>query len=131
MEVFLVVMACDCVCPQPRCAVVLMQGATSSQHCPAQGCREPRKLLHPPGASWLSTGLVLDQTEAGPSWDSRVRHPLSQVIFSAEQTYELMRCLEDLTLGRPACGEPDAQRLEVISISFWVHGVTEDRKMHS
>ncbi|XP_040845625.1 nuclear pore complex protein Nup85 isoform X2 [Ochotona curzoniae] len=35
-----------------------------------------------------------------------------QVIFSAEQTYELMRCLEDLTLGRPACGEPDAQRLE-------------------
>ncbi|XP_004592974.2 nuclear pore complex protein Nup85 isoform X1 [Ochotona princeps] len=35
-----------------------------------------------------------------------------QVIFSAEQTYELMRCLEDLTSGRPACGEPDAQRLE-------------------
>ncbi|XP_002722991.1 nuclear pore complex protein Nup85 isoform X1 [Oryctolagus cuniculus] len=35
-----------------------------------------------------------------------------QVIFSAEQTYELMRCLEDLTSGRPARAEPDAQRLE-------------------
>ncbi|KAM6162969.1 nuclear pore complex protein Nup85 isoform 2-T2 [Rhynchocyon petersi] len=32
-----------------------------------------------------------------------------QVIFSAEQTYELMRCLEDLTTGRPACGEPYGQ----------------------
>ncbi|XP_075418316.1 nuclear pore complex protein Nup85 [Tenrec ecaudatus] len=30
-----------------------------------------------------------------------------QVIFSAEQTYELMRCLEDLTEGRPVCTEPD------------------------
>uniref|UniRef100_A0A9L0SE07 Nuclear pore complex protein Nup85 n=1 Tax=Equus caballus TaxID=9796 RepID=A0A9L0SE07_HORSE len=36
-----------------------------------------------------------------------------QVIFSAEQTYELMRCLEDLTSGRPVHGEPDAQRLQV------------------
>ncbi|XP_026936431.1 nuclear pore complex protein Nup85 isoform X1 [Sagmatias obliquidens] len=35
-----------------------------------------------------------------------------QVIFSAEQTYELMRCLEDLTSGRPVCGEPDAQQLQ-------------------
>ncbi|XP_008564284.1 PREDICTED: nuclear pore complex protein Nup85 isoform X2 [Galeopterus variegatus] len=35
-----------------------------------------------------------------------------QVIFSAEQTYELMRCLEDLTAGRPVRGEPDAQRLQ-------------------
>lgn len=35
-----------------------------------------------------------------------------QVIFSAEQTYELMRCLEDLASGRPECGEPDAQRLQ-------------------
>nr|XP_044601928.1 nuclear pore complex protein Nup85 isoform X3 [Equus asinus] len=35
-----------------------------------------------------------------------------QVIFSAEQTYELMRCLEDLTSGRPVHGEPDAQRLQ-------------------
>ncbi|XP_057630542.1 nuclear pore complex protein Nup85 [Chionomys nivalis] len=35
-----------------------------------------------------------------------------QVIFSAEQTYELMRCLEDLASGRPGCGEPDAQRLQ-------------------
>ncbi|XP_021562301.1 nuclear pore complex protein Nup85 isoform X2 [Carlito syrichta] len=32
-----------------------------------------------------------------------------QVIFSAEQTYELMRCLEDLTSERPVRGEPDAQ----------------------
>ncbi|XP_015988007.1 nuclear pore complex protein Nup85 isoform X3 [Rousettus aegyptiacus] len=35
-----------------------------------------------------------------------------QVIFSAEQTYELMRCLEDLTSGRPVHGEPDAQQLQ-------------------
>ncbi|XP_043761482.1 nuclear pore complex protein Nup85 [Cervus elaphus] len=35
-----------------------------------------------------------------------------QVIFSAEQTYELLRCLEDLTSGRPLCGEPDAQQLQ-------------------
>lgn len=35
-----------------------------------------------------------------------------QVIFSAEQTYELMRCLEDLASGRPGCGEPDAQRFQ-------------------
>ncbi|TEA30775.1 nuclear pore complex protein Nup85 isoform X1 [Lagenorhynchus albirostris] len=35
-----------------------------------------------------------------------------QVIFSAEQTYELMRCLEDLTSGRPVRGEPDAQQLQ-------------------
>ncbi|TKC53400.1 hypothetical protein EI555_014854, partial [Monodon monoceros] len=34
------------------------------------------------------------------------------VIFSAEQTYELMRCLEDLTSGRPVRGEPDAQQLQ-------------------
>nr|KAF6286875.1 nucleoporin 85 [Pipistrellus kuhlii] len=32
-----------------------------------------------------------------------------QVIFSAEQTYELLRCLEDLTSGRPEQGEPDQQ----------------------
>ncbi|XP_060250987.1 nuclear pore complex protein Nup85 isoform X3 [Ovis aries] len=36
-----------------------------------------------------------------------------QVIFSAEQTYELLRCLEDLTSGRPLCGEPDVQQLQV------------------
>ncbi|XP_066090103.1 nuclear pore complex protein Nup85 isoform X2 [Saccopteryx bilineata] len=35
-----------------------------------------------------------------------------QVIFSAEQTYELLRCLEDLTSGRPVHGEPDAQQLQ-------------------
>ncbi|KAM4823541.1 nuclear pore complex protein Nup85 isoform X1 [Urocitellus parryii] len=35
-----------------------------------------------------------------------------QVIFSAEQTYELMRCLEDLTSGKPERAEPDAQRLQ-------------------
>ncbi|XP_051014994.1 nuclear pore complex protein Nup85 [Acomys russatus] len=35
-----------------------------------------------------------------------------QVIFSAEQTYELMRCLEDLASGRPECGESDIQRLQ-------------------
>lgn len=35
-----------------------------------------------------------------------------QVIFSAEQTYELMRCLEDLASRRPECSEPDAQRLQ-------------------
>lgn len=35
-----------------------------------------------------------------------------QVIFSAEQTYELLRCLEDLTSGRPLCGEPDVQQLQ-------------------
>lgn len=34
---------------------------------------------------------------------------LPQVIFSAEQTYELMRCLEDLTLERPLHGNPEAQ----------------------
>uniref|UniRef100_A0A8C9PD18 Nuclear pore complex protein Nup85 n=1 Tax=Spermophilus dauricus TaxID=99837 RepID=A0A8C9PD18_SPEDA len=35
-----------------------------------------------------------------------------QVIFSAEQTYELMRCLEDLSSGKPERAEPDAQRLQ-------------------
>lgn len=37
-----------------------------------------------------------------------------QVIFSAEQTYELMRCLEDVASGsgRPALGEPDARQLQ-------------------
>ncbi|VTJ59350.1 nuclear pore complex protein Nup85 isoform X2 [Marmota monax] len=35
-----------------------------------------------------------------------------QVIFSAEQTYELMRCLEDLTSGKPERAEPDSQRLQ-------------------
>ncbi|XP_006145892.1 nuclear pore complex protein Nup85 [Tupaia chinensis] len=35
-----------------------------------------------------------------------------QVIFSVEQTYELMRCLEDLTSGRRTCGEPSAQQLQ-------------------
>ncbi|KAF0887086.1 NUP85 protein, partial [Crocuta crocuta] len=35
-----------------------------------------------------------------------------QVIFTTEQTYELMRCLEDLASGRPARGEPGAQRLQ-------------------
>nr|KAF6416664.1 nucleoporin 85 [Molossus molossus] len=35
-----------------------------------------------------------------------------QVIFSADQTYELLRCLEDLTSGRPVHGEPDAQQLQ-------------------
>ncbi|XP_069398220.1 nuclear pore complex protein Nup85 isoform X1 [Ovis canadensis] len=35
-----------------------------------------------------------------------------QVIFSTEQTYELLRCLEDLTSGRPLCGEPDVQQLQ-------------------
>ncbi|XP_019601057.1 nuclear pore complex protein Nup85 isoform X3 [Rhinolophus sinicus] len=37
-----------------------------------------------------------------------------QVIFSAEQTYELMRCLEDVASGsgRPAHGEPDARQLQ-------------------
>ncbi|XP_032947601.1 nuclear pore complex protein Nup85 isoform X3 [Rhinolophus ferrumequinum] len=37
-----------------------------------------------------------------------------QVIFSAEQTYELMRCLEDLASasGRPVHGEPDAPQLQ-------------------
>ncbi|XP_023585193.1 nuclear pore complex protein Nup85 [Trichechus manatus latirostris] len=35
-----------------------------------------------------------------------------QVIFSAEQTYELMRCLEDLTAGRPGHGEPDGQGVQ-------------------
>ncbi|XP_005069985.1 nuclear pore complex protein Nup85 [Mesocricetus auratus] len=35
-----------------------------------------------------------------------------QVIFSSEQTYELMRCLEHLASARTGCGEPDAQRLQ-------------------
>ncbi|XP_054449088.1 nuclear pore complex protein Nup85 isoform X2 [Pteronotus mesoamericanus] len=35
-----------------------------------------------------------------------------QVIFSADQTYELLRCLEDLTSGRPVHGEPDAPQLQ-------------------
>ncbi|XP_058560502.1 nuclear pore complex protein Nup85 isoform X1 [Neofelis nebulosa] len=35
-----------------------------------------------------------------------------QVIFTTEQTYELMRCLEDLASGRPVRGEPGAQRLQ-------------------
>lgn len=35
-----------------------------------------------------------------------------QVIFSAEQTYELMRCLEDLTSRRPVHGESDIQQLQ-------------------
>ncbi|XP_074080705.1 nuclear pore complex protein Nup85 isoform X2 [Macrotis lagotis] len=33
-----------------------------------------------------------------------------QVIFSAEQTYELMQCLEDLTLGRPGPRALEGQR---------------------
>lgn len=54
------------------------------------------------------------QTAAGPGWGAAPRSGLSpQVIFSAEQTYELLRCLEDLTSGRPLCGEPDAQQLQV------------------
>lgn len=35
------------------------------------------------------------------------------MIFSADQTYELLRCLEDLTSGRPAHGEPDPLQLQV------------------
>uniref|UniRef100_A0A2I3GDQ4 Nuclear pore complex protein Nup85 n=1 Tax=Nomascus leucogenys TaxID=61853 RepID=A0A2I3GDQ4_NOMLE len=35
-----------------------------------------------------------------------------QVIFSAEQTYELMRCLEDLTSRRPVRGESDTEQLQ-------------------
>ncbi|XP_036921625.1 nuclear pore complex protein Nup85 [Sturnira hondurensis] len=35
-----------------------------------------------------------------------------QVIFSADQTYELLRCLEDLTSGRPVQGEPDPLQLQ-------------------
>ncbi|XP_029783161.1 nuclear pore complex protein Nup85 isoform X2 [Suricata suricatta] len=35
-----------------------------------------------------------------------------QVIFTTEQTYELMRCLEDLASGRPVQGEASAQRLQ-------------------
>ncbi|XP_024409420.1 nuclear pore complex protein Nup85 [Desmodus rotundus] len=35
-----------------------------------------------------------------------------QVIFSADQTYELLRCLEDLTAGRPVHGEPDPLQLQ-------------------
>ncbi|XP_054112447.2 nuclear pore complex protein Nup85 isoform X2 [Callithrix jacchus] len=35
-----------------------------------------------------------------------------QVIFSAEQTYELMQCLEDLTSGRPVHGGPDTQQCQ-------------------
>ncbi|XP_036612485.1 nuclear pore complex protein Nup85 [Trichosurus vulpecula] len=33
-----------------------------------------------------------------------------QVIFSAEQTYELMQCLEDLTIGRPEPRDLEGQR---------------------
>uniref|UniRef100_A0A2K6E691 Nuclear pore complex protein Nup85 n=1 Tax=Macaca nemestrina TaxID=9545 RepID=A0A2K6E691_MACNE len=40
-----------------------------------------------------------------------------QVIFSAEQTYELMQCLEDLTSRRPVRGESDIQQLQVIFTS--------------
>lgn len=36
------------------------------------------------------------------------------MIFSADQTYELLRCLEDLTAGRPVHGEPDPLQLQVI-----------------
>lgn len=50
-----------------------------------------------------------------------------QVIFSAEQTYELMRCLEDLTSGRPLHGEPAAEQLQVI-LAFWVGSTIEIRK---
>ncbi|PNJ87777.1 NUP85 isoform 24, partial [Pongo abelii] len=35
-----------------------------------------------------------------------------KVIFSAEQTYELMRCLEDLTSRRPVHGESDTEQLQ-------------------
>uniref|UniRef100_A0A8C9J3J0 Nuclear pore complex protein Nup85 n=1 Tax=Piliocolobus tephrosceles TaxID=591936 RepID=A0A8C9J3J0_9PRIM len=35
-----------------------------------------------------------------------------QVIFSAEQTYELMQCLEDLMSRRPVRGESDIQQLQ-------------------
>ncbi|KAM5309837.1 nuclear pore complex protein Nup85 isoform 1-T1 [Glossophaga mutica] len=35
-----------------------------------------------------------------------------QVIFSADQTYELLRCLEDLTSGRPVHGESDPLQLQ-------------------
>ncbi|KAM9006654.1 nuclear pore complex protein Nup85 isoform X2 [Sarcophilus harrisii] len=35
-----------------------------------------------------------------------------QVIFSAEQTYELMQCLEDLTIGRTESRDLEGQRLQ-------------------
>uniref|UniRef100_A0A2K5RD81 Nuclear pore complex protein Nup85 n=1 Tax=Cebus imitator TaxID=2715852 RepID=A0A2K5RD81_CEBIM len=35
-----------------------------------------------------------------------------QVIFSAEQTYELMQCLEDLTSGKPVHGGSDTQQCQ-------------------
>eukprot|EP00069_Balaena_mysticetus_P001504 bmy_15333T0 len=51
-------------------------------------------------------------TDALPLLEQKQVQVESTVIFSAEQTYELMRCLEDLTSGRPVRGEPDAQQLQ-------------------
>ena len=64
---------------------------------------------------------ALAQTTTGAGWGTAPRSSLSpQVIFSAEQTYELLRCLEDLTSGRPLCGEPDAQQLQVsLTVPGW------------
>ncbi|XP_034363638.1 nuclear pore complex protein Nup85 [Arvicanthis niloticus] len=68
-------------------------------------------------AAFLLLSLMTSQIAPRSFWMTLLTDALplleqKQVIFSAEQTYELMRCLEDLASGRPECGEPDAQRLQ-------------------
>ncbi|XP_007524843.1 nuclear pore complex protein Nup85 isoform X1 [Erinaceus europaeus] len=68
-------------------------------------------------ASFLLLSLMTSQIAPRSFWMTLLTDALplleqKQVIFSAEQTYELMRCLEDLTSGRPLCGEPDTQQLQ-------------------
>ncbi|XP_047613557.1 nuclear pore complex protein Nup85 isoform X1 [Phacochoerus africanus] len=68
-------------------------------------------------AATLLLSLMTSQIAPRSFWMTLLTDALplleqKQVIFSAEQTYELMRCLEDLTSERPAHGEPDAQQLQ-------------------
>ncbi|XP_028608746.1 nuclear pore complex protein Nup85 isoform X1 [Grammomys surdaster] len=68
-------------------------------------------------AAFLLLSLMTSQIAPRSFWMTLLTDALplleqKQVIFSAEQTYELMRCLEDLASGRQECGEPDTQRLQ-------------------
>ncbi|XP_004860704.1 nuclear pore complex protein Nup85 isoform X1 [Heterocephalus glaber] len=68
-------------------------------------------------ASSLLLSLMTSQIAPRSFWMTLLTDALplleqKQVIFSAEQTYELMRCLEDLTSRRLECEEPNAQKLQ-------------------
>uniref|UniRef100_H0UVM6 Nuclear pore complex protein Nup85 n=1 Tax=Cavia porcellus TaxID=10141 RepID=H0UVM6_CAVPO len=67
------------------------------------------------GASALLLSLMTSRIAPRSFWMTLLTDALplleqKQVIFSAEQTYALMRCLEDLTSRKLECEEPDAQK---------------------